>query len=89
MIEAFFVFVLVTAIDYAWTYWIRTTATDKVIAAANWSGLIGTLQGILTVCISQNAWMIIPAGLGAWLGAYLSMRRATREKSRIDSGPTA
>lgn len=89
MLEAFFVFLLVTAIDYAWTYWIRTTATDKVLAAANWSGLIGTLQGILTVCISQNAWMIVPAGAGAWLGAYLSMRRATHEKPDSKSGPTA
>lgn len=89
MLEALGVFLLVTVIDYAWTYWIRTTATGKVLAAANWSGAIGTLQAILTVCVAHNAWMIIPAGAGAWLGAYLSMRRATREKPDSKSGPTA
>ncbi len=66
------VFVATMFVDYAWSVYIRSLATTKMLRAAVWSSIIVFAGGFTTIEYISNHWMLIPAMLGAFLGTLLS-----------------
>jgi hypothetical protein len=71
-LQAALVFVATMFVDYAWSVYIRSLATTKMLRAAVWSSIIVFAGGFTTIEYISNHWMLIPAMLGAFLGTLLS-----------------
>lgn len=56
------------------------------VAAANWSGLWYLLSAFAVISYTQNAFYVLFAAAGSWLGAYASMTWLRRDGSHGDRG---
>lgn len=65
-----------TVLDFIWAAYITSVAAKFPIRAACWSALIGLTGGALTLSYVGDPWMLLPMGVGFWLGTYISVRRA-------------
>lgn len=81
------VFVLTTVADVIWTLYIANTNAGRARAAANYSGLIILFGAINTFSYVHDMRLVIPAACGAWLGAFLAVRRETSRKAKDHAVP--
>lgn len=75
MIEVLLVFLAVTVADYCWAEYIKDIATGSAFKASIWAILVYVLGGFVVLEYVANKWMLIPAGLGAFIGTYISVKR--------------
>ena len=74
MLTALFVFLAMIVTDVIWTYYIQTIADKKAAQAAFWSMLVMFTGAYTVVHYVADPVMVIPAGLGAAVGTYLTVR---------------
>lgn len=79
------VFLAMFALDFVWAYYTRAVTSGHAAKAAAWATGIILLSGTAQIGYTQNAWLLIPAMLGAFGGTYAALRLTTRAKS--ESGP--
>jgi len=73
MRRALAVFASMAVADALWTAYISAASQHQALGAAAWSGLIVLLGGWLTVSYQRNAWYVVPAALGGFVGTYLTI----------------
>lgn len=71
LLEALGVFVCMIVLDFAWGRYVLAMHLTAV-KAANWSVVLSTLSGIMSIAFVHDPWLLIPGAAGAWIGTYLS-----------------
>ncbi len=69
------VFLAVTVADAAWSYYIRAAAERRPLAAGTSAVAILVIGGFTTLAYVHDPRYLLPAGLGAFVGTYLTVRR--------------
>lgn len=59
--------------DWLWATAVRSVATQNSILASNYSCAYAILSGLLVISIVDDWRLIVPYGLGAWIGTYLAV----------------
>lgn len=72
LLQVVLVFAATAFVDYAWSVYIRSLATTKMLRAAVWSSIIVFAGGFTTIEYISNHWMLIPAMVGAFVGTIVS-----------------
>ncbi len=80
VIRIVLVFAATAFVDYAWSVYIRSLASTKMLRAAVWSMIIVFAGGFTTIEYISNHWMLIPAMLGAFCGTIVSSHYEPKEK---------
>jgi len=62
------------ATDFIWGKYIDTIAKGKALAASSWSVLVSTVGAMVVIGYVNDPWMVLPAGAGAFVGTFLSVR---------------
>lgn len=66
--------------DVLWTFYIRRTGEGKAFSAALFSMFIVLLGAFITLKYVENAWYLIPAGIGALTGTYFTIKFDIRKR---------
>jgi len=74
MTKYILVFLAMTLTDVLFALYVRRASQGRAIYAAIFSLLIMMNAGYVTVSYVGNHWMIIPAGLGAFVGTFLAVK---------------
>ena len=56
--------------DAAYVFFTASVVARRRFSAANWSATWYLLSAFAVISYTQNAWYIIFAGIGSWLGAF-------------------
>jgi hypothetical protein len=65
-----FMFVGSFVLDVLWTTTVVAIAHESAVKAATW-GMATTVTGdVLILGLVQDPWLLIPIGIGAWLGIF-------------------
>lgn len=80
MIDAVLVFLAYVALDFVFAKYVSATAEARGGAASSWSTGIVAFSGYITISYVSNPWLLIPAGLGAFVGTYLGVVLKTKGK---------
>ena len=62
------------AVDWCWAWYISAIADTKAVASASWSAVIVLLSAFVVVGYVDDKRLLIAAGIGAWIGTYLSVK---------------
>ena len=65
-------FLAMTGVEFMWALYIHNLRDNEEFIAGVCSALIVVLGGFATILFMKNYWMLIPAGLGAFTGTYIS-----------------
>lgn len=68
------VFLLVALVDFLWAQYVIHTAGIKPLKSSLYAAGIYILSSIITIAYVDDHHMVVPAGLGAFAGTYLSVR---------------
>lgn len=74
------VFVAMFAVDFVWARYITACAERARFEAASWSVLVILLGGYVAISYVGDPWLLIPAGLGAFAGTWVSVTYAPDEE---------
>lgn len=78
MLNAILVFLATATADVFWTKYMLEVAEKRAAWAALWSaGIIG-LGAFTVVSYTHDARMLVPAMAGAFVGTFLTVRRAAK-----------
>lgn len=75
IVQAVCVFLAMAVIDYMWAKYVLTASSNKALLASVWAVPLAMLSGYTAISFVANPWMLIPAGVGAFVGTYFSMRQ--------------
>lgn len=67
------VFLLMIFVDFFWAKYITETASGNAFIASTWATILFVSSGFVTVEYVKNKWLLIPAGIGAFIGTYLGI----------------
>jgi hypothetical protein len=81
-LKAVFVFGVCFALDFIWTRYISTVAAKQPAQAAFWSAGTIVLSGVAAVEYVQAPWLLIPAGIGAYLATWIAVSRERNRDER-------
>lgn len=70
----FVVFLLVAFVDFLWAQYVIHTANIKPLKSSLYATGIYVLSSLITIAYVDDHNMVLPAGLGAFFGTYLSVR---------------
>ncbi|GAN77704.1 hypothetical protein [Acidisphaera rubrifaciens] len=59
--------------DAAYVFFNAAVAARRRVVAANWSGAWYLLSAFAVISYTQNAFYVVFAAAGSWLGAYASV----------------
>lgn len=76
MRQALLVFVASAAIDLVWTRCVRATVERQRGQAALWAVALYVLSTYATISVVDDHWLVLPAGLGAFIGTWLAVGKA-------------
>jgi len=68
------VFFAVVLMDYVWCLYVQAVATKRLVVASNMSVAIIGLSGYVTTMYIDDVWLLIPAGIGAWIGTAIAVK---------------
>jgi hypothetical protein len=74
-----FVFVAMTVADYLWSAYIIATTKLLPMQAALWSAGIALVNGAVVVVYVNKPILILIAGAGAFMGTFVSIKRAQKQ----------
>lgn len=74
MIKYFIIFIALLFTDVIWALYIRWSARGKAVKAATASILIYVIGAFTFGEFIKDAWVLIPAGLGCWIGTYITIK---------------
>lgn len=72
MIDIIIVFFGAVLLDYVWGKAVSAIAHSSALKAASWSAACAVIGGFITIIYVANPWMLIPAGVGAFVGVFIS-----------------
>jgi hypothetical protein len=75
-VECLIVFLAVAVADALWARYISAINSRDPIMSATLSMGIVLVNALAVVVYVENRWAVLAAGLGAFVGTYLSVRRA-------------
>jgi uncharacterized membrane protein YfcA len=70
-------FLAVFATDLIYIYFVKSIQNDSPWGAAWWSMVVTFTASVAVINYTTNHWLLIPALLGAYFGAYTGMRIKT------------
>jgi hypothetical protein len=76
--ECLLVFLAVAVSDALWARYITSVGSRDPVASATLSMGIVLVNALAVVVYVSNRWAVLAAGLGAFVGTYLSVRRAPK-----------
>lgn len=59
--------------DYVWARYISTVADSQRFEASLWSAVVVVLGALVVTSYVDDRRLILPAGIGAWIGTYLAL----------------
>ena len=75
------VFVSTAVTDAVYVLFNAAVSARRRVAAANWSGIWYLLSAFAVISYTQNAFYVLFAAAGSWLGAYASMTWLRRDRA--------
>lgn len=75
LLQAAITFCAMFALDFVWVFYTKAVTARRVYPAGGWAAGITVLNAIAAIIYVGDPWMIIPAGVGAFAGTLLAMRR--------------
>ena len=69
------------ATDAAYVFFTAAVTSRRRVWAANWSAIWYMLSAFAVISYTENAFYVVFAALGSWLGAYASMTWLRHAKS--------
>ena len=69
------------ATDAAYVFFTAAVTSRRRVWAANWSAVWYMLSAFAVISYTENAFYVVFAALGSWLGAYASMTWLRHAKS--------
>ena len=72
-LQAVYVFVAMSAVDWAWARYSMALADRRALAGSIWAVVILIPSATVVMSYVHDPAMLIPAGLGAFVGTYLSV----------------
>ena len=79
ILKAVFMFGVIFALDFIWAHYIASVAAKRPMQSAVWSTGTILLSGVAAVEYVHQPWLLIPAGLGAFIATWIAV---TRERNR-------
>lgn len=70
--KIFLTFAAMTITEFLWALYIHNLRDENEHHAGLYCSLIVVFAGFTTILFMSNHWMLIPAGMGAYFGTYLS-----------------
>ncbi len=68
-------FLQMLVLDFLWAVYIRSVAQHAAVKAGVIGSALFILGSLVTISYVHDAWNIVPAALGGFLGTYWSVRR--------------
>lgn len=59
--------------DYVWARYIHTVADSQRFEASIWSAIVVVLGAVVITSYVDDRRLILPAGIGAFIGTYLAI----------------
>lgn len=78
MISWVAVFTAMVVLDFLWARYIIALRDDNAYIAGALAGSLYVLGGFVTVSFVADYWLLIPAGLGAFVGTVLGSKLGVR-----------
>lgn len=75
--------------DAAYVFFNAAVVARHRIRAANWSAIWYLLSAFAVIKFTENAFYVLFAALGSWLGAYASVSWLVRPAGKRDAGTEA
>jgi len=69
------VFIMATILDYAWSAYVQSVQIRGRFIASLWATMLMVLSGFVTVSFVKEPLLLIPAGLGAFFGTWISFKK--------------
>lgn len=69
-----FVFLAMTALDFAWAFYTRACADGRAFVAASWAAGLIVLSGAAQIGYTHDPYLLVPAALGAFVGTWSALR---------------
>ena len=69
-----YVFLLMTALDLAYTEYVKASAKNEEIRGPLWASVTIVINVFLIRAYVYDVWLVIPATFGAFFGTWLSIR---------------
>ena len=73
--QIFLVFGAMVALDFVWARYTQACAAKLRLPAAGYAALIMVFNGTVVLGYVHNAWMLIPAIAGAFVGTFLGIHK--------------
>lgn len=74
MIQALIVFVAFVILDVVYALYTLAVAHRRIGEAVLWAAMIPALSAYIVTAYIDNAWMVVPACMGAAVGTWLVVR---------------
>ena len=65
--------------DIFYTYYLKAVQDERVMSASVWATVVFLVACIAVINYTTNYWLLIPAGLGAFLGTWVGMQLRARQ----------
>ena len=75
LLQCLLVFVATAIADALWARYIVAIGKDAPASAATLSAGIVLVNALAVVVYVENRWAVLAAGVGAWVGTFVSVRR--------------
>jgi len=76
------VFFGVMFVDIIWVLYTRRVSQGKPLQSALFGTLIYFGSGYAIISYTNNPWMLLPAGCGAFIGTYVAVRWDAKKTNR-------
>lgn len=74
IIKAVAVFAALFALDFVWARYTHALTGGRAFVAAHYAAAIIVLSGFGITQYASEPILLIPAGLGAWLGTFIAVK---------------
>ena len=82
LLQAFWTFWLMFALDFAWAAYIKWVAHDDIWKASSMASVLMVINGGVVLSYVSNPWMLIPVALGAFSGTYACIALRLRRQGK-------
>jgi hypothetical protein len=77
--QSVFIFVAMAISDFLWAQYIIATTNQRSLKASIWSASIALVNGAVILTYVKSPWLILVAAAGAFVGTFLSIKRAQHQ----------
>jgi hypothetical protein len=83
VIKYIIIFIALLITDVIWAFYIRWSASGKAFRAAVMSILIYVIGAFTFAEFIKDQWVLIPAGLGCFIGTYVTIKYLDNNKKKL------